>query len=49
MIIMKDTGVYFHNLGIFLGQGVLVTECIREEEFLHVAQLFCWLSKYSGL
>lgn len=34
MIIMKDIGVCLHNLGIFLGHGVFVTECTREEEFL---------------
>lgn len=33
---MKDTGICLHNLGIFLGQGVLVTKCMREEEFLPV-------------
>lgn len=36
MIIMKDTGVCLHNLGVFLGLGVLVTEFTREKEFLCV-------------
>lgn len=36
MMIGKDTGVYLHNLGIFLGQSVLVKEWMRAEEFLHV-------------
>lgn len=35
-MIRKDTRVYLHNLGIFLGQGVLVNEWMRAEELLHV-------------